>query len=76
MQTLMKSLRSSSSKETINHIREFSISCVKNNNNETISRLRFKNIKDTKSKGRPISAGEYALLVSIINLPLSDTSPL
>lgn len=63
MQTIMKSLRSSSSKETINYIREFSLSCVKNNN-ETISRLRFKNIKDTKSKGRPIAAGEYALLVS------------
>jgi len=61
MQTIMKSLRSSSTKETISYIREFSLSCVKNNN-ETISRLRFKNIKDTKSKGRPVGAGEYALL--------------
>ena len=75
MQTIMKSLRSSSSKETISYIREFSLSCVKNNN-ETISRLRFKNIKDTKSKGRPVGAGEYALLVSTTNLPLSDTPPL
>jgi len=61
MHKLFRKLRYHSCKDKINYLRTFSVSSV-SGENPTISRFRFKQIKDTKSKGRPISPGEYALL--------------
>ena len=70
MHNLLRKLRYYSSKDNINYLRKFSVTSVKGEN-PTISRFRFRQIKDTKSKGRPISPGEYALLVSINKLNIT-----
>ena len=64
MHTVTKLLNCSSCKRITNHFRKFGVSTAKEKD-ATISRLKFRQFKDQERRGRPIAAGEYALLVSV-----------